>query len=53
MGMDGEAGMRCFPRAKALAFSLLGSIRPSHILQAVRNQGTDEADAVSASNVNE
>lgn len=39
MGMEGEgeAGMRCFPLAKALAFSLLGSIRPSHILPAVRS----------------
>lgn len=32
MGMEGEAGMSGFPLAEALAFSLLGSIRPSHIL---------------------
>lgn len=32
-GMEGEEGMSCFPLMKALAFSLLGSIRPSHILQ--------------------
>lgn len=31
-GTDGGAGGRCFPRTEALAFSLLGSIRPSHIL---------------------
>lgn len=37
MGMEGEAGMRCFPLAEAVAFSLLGSILPSHILPTVRN----------------
>lgn len=37
MGIEGEAGRSCFPLAGALAFSLLGSIRPSHILQTVRN----------------
>lgn len=37
MGMEAEAGMRCFPLAEALAFSLHGSIRPSHILQTVKN----------------
>ena len=37
MGMEGEAGMRSFPLAEEKAFSLLGSIRPSHILPAVRS----------------
>lgn len=36
-GMEGEAGRSCFPLVEALAFSLLGSIRPSHILQTVRS----------------
>lgn len=34
IGIEGEAGRNCCPLAAALAFSLLGSIRPSHILQA-------------------
>lgn len=37
IGMEGEAGIRCFPLAEALAFSLLGSICPSHIIHTVRN----------------
>lgn len=36
-GEMGREGERSFPLAEALAFSLLGSIRPSHILQTVRN----------------
>lgn len=35
--IEGEPGKRWFPLAEALAFSLLGSIRPSHILQTERN----------------
>lgn len=35
MGIEGEEGRRCFPLAETLAFILLGSIRPSHILETV------------------
>lgn len=45
MGMEGEAGIRRFPLAEALAFSLLGSIRPSHILHTVSKE-TKAADLV-------
>lgn len=45
MGMEGKAGIRCFPLGEALAFSLLGSIRPSHILHPARN-ATNPADPV-------
>lgn len=31
MGSEEEGGRNCFSLAEALAFSLLGSIRPSHI----------------------
>lgn len=32
MGTEEEEGGNCFPLAEALAFSLLGSIRPPRIL---------------------
>lgn len=31
MGIEEEGGRNCLSLAEALAFSLLGSIRPSHI----------------------
>ena len=37
IGMEGEGRRSCFPLEGVLAFSLLGSIRPSHIVPAERD----------------
>lgn len=52
IGIEGEAGRRCFPLAEMLAFSLLGSILPSHIVRTARN-ATNRAVTYSASNMKE